>query len=117
MWLCKYWVQIECNHLDYIDYKYFEGSNDPWFCATCSSVIFPFVPLNNNCFLSAIPCDRFNKHNKSQVETKDTSLLLNQSKNLAALLFNQFNNTIPEVNDDPDNIVNSRYYSINQSCK
>ena len=23
--LCKYWVQIECNHLDYIDNKHFQG--------------------------------------------------------------------------------------------
>ena len=69
--LCKYWVHTECNHLNYIDYKYFQGSNDPWFCATCCSAICPFASLNNNCFLSAISCDRFNKNNEKQVETKD----------------------------------------------
>ena len=77
--LCKYWVHIQCNHLNYIDYKYFQGSNDPWFCATCSSAMFPFASLNNNCFPSAISCDRFNKNIEKLVETKDASLLLNPS--------------------------------------
>ena len=27
--LCKCWVHIECNHFNYIDYKYFQGSDDP----------------------------------------------------------------------------------------
>lgn len=45
-----------------------------------------------------------------KIETKDTSLFLNPSPNLA-LLFNQFNNTWPEINDDPDNLVNSWYCS------
>ena len=53
------------------DYKYFQGSNDSCFCDTCCSAICPFVSLNNNCFLSAISCDRFNKNNEKQVETKD----------------------------------------------
>ena len=101
------------NYLDYTGYKYFQGSNDPWFCATCCSAIFPFASLSNNCFLSAISGDRFNKNDEKQVELKDTSLLLNPSPNLA-LLFNQFHTTRPEVNDDPDYLVNSKYYSINE---
>ena len=113
--LCKYWVHIQCNHLYYIDYKYFQGSNYPWFCPTCCSAISPFASLNYNGFLSAISCcDRFNMNNEKQIERKDTSLLLNPSPNLA-LLFNQYNNTRPEVNDDPYNVVNSKYYSINES--
>ena len=64
--LCKSWVHIKCNHLDYIDDKYFQDSNDPWFCATCCSTYFPFASLNNNCFLSAISSDRFNINNESR---------------------------------------------------
>ena len=29
-----------------------------------------------------------------------------------ALLFNQFNNTSPEQNIDPENVANSRYFDI-----
>ena len=31
-----------------------------------------------------------------------------------ALLYNQFNNTSPEKNNDPKNVVNSKYYDIDQ---
>ena len=31
-----------------------------------------------------------------------------------ALLYNQFNNTSPEKNNDPENVVNSKYYNIDQ---
>ena len=31
-----------------------------------------------------------------------------------ALLYNQFNNTSPEKNNDPENVVNSKYYDIDQ---
>ena len=72
--LCKYWVHIECNRLNDMDYKYFQVSDDPSFCGTCCSAIFPFASLNNNCFLSAISCDIFNKSNEKQIETKDISL-------------------------------------------
>ena len=30
--LYKYLVHIECNRLNYIDHKYFQGSHNPWFC-------------------------------------------------------------------------------------
>ena len=76
------------NHLDSINYKYFLRSDDPWICATCCSAIFQFASLKNNCFLSAIPRDRFNKSNEKHVETKDISLLLNPSPNLALFLTN-----------------------------
>ena len=111
--LSKCWVHIECTQLDYIDYKYFQSSNDPQFCATCCSAIFLFASLNSNCFFTAISCDRFNKKNKNkkQVETKETTLLLNPSSNLT-LFFNQLNNT--EKNNDPGNFVNSKYYSVNE---
>ena len=49
--LCKYLVHIECNHLNYTDHKYFQGSHNPWFCATCFSAIFLFAYFNNNCHL------------------------------------------------------------------
>ena len=43
----------------------------------------------------------------------EESLLLLKSPDLA-LLYNQFNNTSPEENNDPENVVNSKYYSIDQ---
>ena len=39
---CQSWVHIKCNNLNHIDYKYLQGSNDPWYCLSCCSNIFPF---------------------------------------------------------------------------
>ena len=79
--LCKFWVQIEYKYLHFIDYKYFQSSDDLWFCATVCIAIFLFVSFNNDWFLSAISCDRFIKNNEEKVETNDTSLLLHPSPN------------------------------------
>ena len=41
------------------------------------------------------------------------SLVLKPSANLS-LLFNQFNNFSPEQKNEPENVVNSNYYDIDQ---
>ena len=45
---CNYWTHIDCNNLDCIDYKFFQSSNDSWYCIFCRSHIFPFNSLKNN---------------------------------------------------------------------
>ena len=47
------------------------------------------------------------------VSNKNSSVHLITPPNLA-LLFNQFNNTSPEQNVDPENVVNSRYFDIDE---
>ena len=47
------------------------------------------------------------------VSSKNSSIHLTPPPNLV-LLFNQFNNTSPEQNVDPENVVNSRYSDIDQ---
>ena len=47
------------------------------------------------------------------VSSKNSSIQLTPPPNLA-LLFNQFNNTSPEQNVDPENVVNSRYFDIDE---
>ena len=44
---------------------------------------------------------------------KESLLSLKPPSNLA-LLYNQFNNTSPEKNNDPENVVNSKFYDIDQ---
>ena len=45
--------------------------------------------------------------------TKNSSIHLTPPFNLA-LFFNQFNNTSPEQNVDPENVVNSRYFGVGE---
>ena len=47
------------------------------------------------------------------VSNKKYSIHLRPSPNLA-LLFNQFNNTSAEQNVGPENVVNSRYFDIDE---
>ena len=47
------------------------------------------------------------------VSSKNNLIHLTPPPNLA-LLFNQFNNTSPEQNVDPENVVNSRYFDIDE---
>ena len=47
--LCDSWVHITCKY--YIDYKFLQNSNDPWFCISCCSKIFPFNTVKNKNFI------------------------------------------------------------------
>ena len=52
--ICRPWVHTKCNKLNHIDYKYLQGSNDPWYCLSCCSNIFPFGTQTNKEFISSI---------------------------------------------------------------
>ena len=46
--LCKLWVHIICNNLNYLDYRYLQNSNESWYCIECCSTNFPFNSLSSN---------------------------------------------------------------------
>ena len=96
-----------CNKLNLVDYKYLQGSTDPWFFLSCCSVILPFGNLTDKGFSHSV----LNKCIK--ISNKNSSVLLKPPPNLA-LLFNQFNNSSPKQKIDPENVVNSRYFDIDQ---
>ena len=97
--------------LNYIDDKFLKNSNDPWFCISCCSKIFPFSTVKNKNFISDC-CD--SKKPKNIVD-KDSSFLLKPSEDLKHLV-NQFNNMSSppdDVNsDDPKNTASSKYCFI-----
>ena len=104
--ICQAWIHLKCNKLNHNGYKYLQGSSDPWFCLYCCSTIFPFGFLSNRFFICF-------KNVSENVSSKNSSIHLTPPPNLA-LLFNQFNNTSPEQNVDPENVVNSRYFDIDE---
>ena len=53
-----------------------------------------------------------NKSN-TEISCKFNFVLLKPPPHLA-LLFNQFNNSFPELNIDPENVISSRYFDIDQ---
>ena len=111
--LCDSCFHIKCNDLNYIDYKFLQNSNDPWFCISCCSEIFPFSTVKNKNFIS-----NFYDNNKSKSTVdKDSSLLLKPSGHLKHLV-NQFNNmssSSDDINSDgPENTVSSKYYDTDE---
>ena len=100
--VCQDWIHLKGNKLNHIDYKYLHGSSDPWFCLYCCSSVSPFGFLTNKDFSSTLLYSRNVSENFSN---KNSSIHLTPPPNLA-LLFNQFNNTSPEQNVDPENVVN-----------
>ena len=91
------WIR---NQLNYIDYKYLQGSNDTWSCISCCNEMFIFGRLRNEIFLRVVDCNNA----QNTVQNSDTNninrnipLALKTSSNLF-LLFNQFNNFSPKQN-------------------
>ena len=37
-----------------IDYKYLQGCKEPWYCLSCTTVLFPFGNLDNQKFLGFV---------------------------------------------------------------
>ena len=70
--------------------------------------------MNNQNFLN------FNGNNNaitsSEIKNLNSSLLLKPPPDLA-LFFNQFNNAIPENHSDPENVIQSKYYDIDELQK
>ena len=110
--ICQSWVHIKCNKLNHIDHKYLQGSNEPWYCLSCCSNIFPFGTLTNRDFVPSIT-NSFSQQGNKNDNDNERLLSLKPPSDLA-LLYNQLNNTSPEKNNDPVNVANSKYYDIDQ---
>ena len=113
--LCQTRVHIKCNHLNYMDHKYLQGCNKPWCCLSCNNTLLPFGNLNNENFLDFIGNNN-NTITSSETKNLNSSVLLKPTPDLA-LLFNQFNNAVPENRSDPENIIQSKYYDRDELQK
>ena len=85
---CNLWVYTKCKNLNFIDYQYLNGNDDPWFSLRCNSELFPFGTLNNKTFNQYI--NSRNMQNKNNDDDNSSNLFLKPPPNLNSL-FNQFN--------------------------
>ena len=46
--LCELWIHINCNKLNYLDYRYLQKCDESWYCIDSCSSIFPFNSLSSN---------------------------------------------------------------------
>ena len=73
-------------------------------------MLFPFGNLNSQKFLGFI---NNNYYYNNESKNSNSSLILKPPPDLA-LPFNQFNNASPENNSDLENIIQSKYYDIDE---
>ena len=93
------WVHVKCNKLNHIDYKYLQGSNEPWYCLSCCSKVFPFGTLTNKDFLPSIT--NYLSQQGTISDNDNESLLSLKHPSDLAPLYHQFNNTSPEKKQWP----------------
>ena len=89
--------------LNRIDYKYFQGSIDYWFCLYSCSSVFPFGFLTNKDFSSTLSYSRIVSEN---ISSKSSSIHLTPSISPVS--------PSPEQNVDPENAVNSTYFDSDE---
>ena len=107
--LCEHWNHIKYNNLNYLDYRYLQNCNESWYCIECCSKIFPsnFLSCDKNFLACCTNTDSSIMQWKELKSAQNSSLLLKPTPNLE-LLVNQFNNAIPENNNDSENIYPSK---------
>ena len=108
---------MKCNNLSHIYYKHLQESNDASLCISCCNKTFLFGTLTNKIFVFVmmVNCSPTTvKNNDANKINSDGSLVLKLSANLS-LLFSQFNEFSPEQKNEPENVVNSNYFKVEQS--
>ena len=75
---------MKCNDPNHTDYKYFQGSSDPWFCISCCNEIFLFGTLTNKnlSIMMANSSSTTVKNSDANINTS-SSLVLKPSANLS----------------------------------
>ena len=106
--LCPVKVHLKCNYLNYVDSQYIKFPNKTWHCYNCSKDLFPFTTINDF-KLYFLLSDRFYRNSDSN----ESCLTLKLPKNLSHL-FNEFNSFSFDINNTPENVINSNYYDIDQ---
>ena len=101
--LCELWIHIRCSNLDYLDSRCLRNCGESWYCTECCCTIFSFTSLSSN--KNFLACCTNTDSNITQWKDlgndHNSSLSLKPSSNFE-LLVNQFNNTTPEIGNEPE---------------
>ena len=96
------------HYLNHVDSQYIKFSNKTWHCYSCNKDLFQFTTKNNFQFYSVLS-DRFYCNSDSN----QSCLTPKPPKNLSDL-FNEFNSFSSDINNMPENVINSNYYDTDQ---
>ena len=109
---CNLLAYIECNNLNYIDYKHLGRTCDLWFCIKCNSQLFLFGTfINKELMKHILNCSKMENDNENEFN----NLVLKPPLTLSSL-FNQFNNTAQthDCKDLIENVVRYKYHDLEE---
>ena len=104
--VCSQISHYKCNFLNSVDFQVLKNNNKNWQCLDCSRKIFPFTELNNYKFNDVA-------NNSPYFSISDNKLCFSPPSNLTSL-YNNFNDLTFEINENPENIINCKYYDISE---
>ena len=105
--LCQTTVHLKCAYLNYVDSQYIVFSNKTWHCYNCSKKLFPFTTLNNY-MLYPLLIDK----NYCNNDPNGSCLALKNIQRIC--LCSEFNHFSSDINNTPENVINSKFYDSNQ---
>ena len=105
-------IHLKCNNLNFLDGQLIKNSNSSWFCLHCSNNIFPFTNIANEKLQSVFSNEKYHVDDYIDNLTK-TRLVLKPQENLTNL-FNEFNNLSSDQYNNSENIINCKYYDIDE---
>ena len=100
--VCDKFSHFKCNFLNFVESQIIKNTNQDWQCISCSKNLFPFTNLNDYSFDNTAG-------NNTNYAVNDDKLVLKAPSNLSSL-YNDLNNFAHNMNEDPDNTSNCKYY-------
>ena len=107
-------IRLKCNNLNFLDGQLIQNSNSSCFCLHCFNNIFIFLllTLQNKKLQSVFSNEEYHVDDYIDNST-NTRLELKPQENLTNL-FNEFNNLSSDQNNNSENIINCKYYDIDE---
>ena len=112
--ICAQWfkpIHFKCNNLNFLDDQLIKNSKSSWFCLHCSN-IFPFTNITGKKLQSVFSNEEYHVDDYIDNSTK-TRLVLKPQENLTNF-FNEFNNLSSDQNNNSENIINCKYYDMDE---
>ena len=104
-------IHLKCNNLNFVDGQLIKNSDSSWFCLYYSNKIFPFTNITNKKLQSVFSNEEY--HVDDYIDNSiNTYLVLKAQENLTNL--NEFNNLSSDQNNNSENIINWKYYDIDE---
>ena len=106
-------IHLKCNNLNFVDGQSMKNSNSSWFCLHCSNNFFPFTNITNKKVQSVFSNEEY--HADDYIDNLINICLVSKPQENLVNLFNEFNNLSSDQNNNSENIIDCKYYDIDEN--